>query len=298
MGGERAVRSYKVGRDAPGRLRGGWRRQCLTQCRKQSRRLLPSAKKQNPPTQPAGRDPGRRACGSPRRARERGGLRVPRIPGGGEPARPPAPLPAPARPHVADPARPLTVAPRSFPRGGPQRLPQSEHHPAAGHVEPARSSRLPRSADTLARSGRERAEAGEEEGRGCQRRRPVLRRIRSGGRHCASSPTSLLWLEAELSADGGGRVTAASSELPAECQLEEGKGRRRRRRGRGGGGEHSPPHHPPTPGAGRAGRACPPGTRGGLWRRAAGSGLPHLGSRSVPQPLGVGEGRPLRGPAP
>lgn len=26
------------------------------------------------------------------------------------------------------------VAPRSFPRGGPQRLPQSEHHPAAGHV--------------------------------------------------------------------------------------------------------------------------------------------------------------------
>lgn len=107
---------------------------CLTRFSQLSLRHLPSAKKQNPPTQPAGLDPERRAYRGPRRARERGEHRAPRTPGGDQPARPPAPLPAPARPHVADQPRPLTVAPGSFPRSGPQRLPQSEHHPAAGHV--------------------------------------------------------------------------------------------------------------------------------------------------------------------
>lgn len=112
---------------------------CLTRFRQLSLRHLPSAKKQNPPTQPAGRDPERRAYRGPRRARERGEHRAPRTPGGDQPAglprrsrRPHARTPA--RPHVADQPRPLTVAPGSFPRSGPQRLPQSEHHPAAGHV--------------------------------------------------------------------------------------------------------------------------------------------------------------------
>lgn len=73
---------------------------CLTRFSQLSLRHLPSAKKQNPPTQPAGLDPKRRAYRGPRRARERGEHRAPSTPGGDQPARPPAPLPAPARPHA------------------------------------------------------------------------------------------------------------------------------------------------------------------------------------------------------
>lgn len=106
--------------------------------------------------------------------------------------------------------------------------------------------------------------------------------------------------EAERTEEGGGGgVAAASPTLPVVCQLEEGK-ERRRRRGRGA-LERVPPTR--DPGSGEGGRclahrgpaeAC--GTRRREWRGPVSQ--PHLECRSVSQPLGVGEGRPLRGPAP
>lgn len=88
--------------------------------------------------------------------------------------------------------------------------------------------------------------AGEEEGRGCQRRRPLLRRIRRGGRHCASSPTSLLVAREPSTA----RKEAAVWLRRARHSLRSAKWKRVKSGGGGGGGRGAPECGPPPPTSG------------------------------------------------
>lgn len=274
----RAVKSYKVGqggraREARGEAGGGGEGSVRLHSVNSHCATCQAQRKQNPPTQQAGRDPERRALQGP--AADAGARRAP-SPSHSEqrPARPASR----AAPGACTPVRPhARTSPTS--RGRlPWRLAASPEAalngcrsqsttPRRGTSSPPAAPRLPRSAAALARSWRERAGAGEEEeeGRGCQRRRPLLRCIRRGGRHCASSADrSARTPETEHSEEGGGGGAAASATLPAECPVEEGKERQRRRRWGRGAPECGPPPphpHPGTPGAGRGDGASPLGTR-------------------------------------
>lgn len=90
--------------------------------------------------------------------------------------------PHPGRPRRQQAGRPAAAAYQwrlAASRGAAlQRLPQSEHHPAVGHVEPARSSRSP-AAPLLSREAGERSGKSGEEGKGGA--------LNGGGCLCAGS---------------------------------------------------------------------------------------------------------------
>lgn len=256
-----------------GTRQGGWRRrwerrQCLTRfskhhcatCQAQNKT---QKQKQNPPTQPARLDPGRQACRGPSEPGAgggRAGAEPLALQAATSPAGPPAPLPAPARPHVAHRRRPLTVAPRSFPRGGPSTAAAVRAPPRGGArlarpqlpAPPQRSHSREKAGESALGRGRRKGGAANGGGQFCAA-------SGGGGRHCASSPTSLL-VTRRPSAP---RKEAAVVWLRrARRSLWCASWRRVKSGGGGGGGggepwSASPP--PGTPGAGRAGGAWPTG---------------------------------------
>lgn len=94
--------------------------------------------------------------------------------------------------------------------------------PAAFPAPPQRGHSREKRPESAPRGGE--GGAGEEEGRGCQRRRPVLRRIRRGGRHCASSPTSLPGARDRAHTTSGGRRRCGCGEPDAPCGVPAGRG--------------------------------------------------------------------------
>lgn len=293
----------RLGReDAPGRLEGRWEKAALDSI--PSTVTAPLAKRRENKIHPRNQPGGTRSGGprrGPRRARERGGRRAPSTPGGDQPGRPASR----AAPGACTPARRRPAA--AAYRGAWQLPPRRPSTAAAVRAPPRGGARLARPqlpAPPQRRRSREKPaesaqRAGEEEGRGCQRRRPLLRRIRRAGRHCASSPTSLLVAREPSTA----RKEAAVWLRRARHSLRSARWKRVKSGGGGGGGggerwSAGLLPHPRDPG-GREGSWCVslgdprrPVEPGG--RRA---GSAHPGFRSVSQPLGVVGGRPLRGPA-
>lgn len=232
-------------------------------------------RKQNPPTQPAGRDRERRALQGP--AAGAGARRAPSLSHSG---RRPVRRASRAAPGARTPARRRPAA--AAYRGASQLPPRRPSTAAAVRAPPRGGARLARPqlpAPPQRRRSREKLARTRRGGGGGRAGLPTAAATSAPhpeGRPplCFVADFSARSPRTEPSEEGGGGVAAASATLPAECQVEEGKERRRRRQRRwwGRGALECGPlplPHPGTPGAGRADGACPSGTRDCLGRRAA-----------------------------
>lgn len=183
-----------AGRTRQGGSRGGGGRQRWTPFRKQSLRHSPSAEKTKSTHATSRAGPGAAGLAGAHGGRgSEAGAEPPRTPGGA--TSPPGPPRRSRRPHARTSPTSCGRLPwrlAASPEAALNGCRSQSTTPRRGTSSPPAAPGFPAAPPLSREARRERAGAGEEEGRGCQRRRPLLRRIRRGGRHCASSPTSSL----------------------------------------------------------------------------------------------------------